>query len=704
MATIDVTTLGVLTQADVAGTLISGGPLINWGRSPGETLSTRQRFQHASGYPLPNPQAVVAALPAGTVATLIARNASGGVIDTWEFTVLGSRVLDGGAAFPGASRYRVEIDMDLDIGTSGSWANPPGAAVNNYVIRGATTTSGDVSSHRNFNFNNTVTLDLIRGANQLGTDANGRIIPTADRDVQITTGAAFPTTPERGDFHFLTSTISGTGSADPGIDPVVNSSGATLTYENYVAGAVGIDVPSINIVNIQISDQRNTVTPRLGVAGQTVELFYRSSESDPWEFFGNTTDSAVNGNQFRVRLARMPLAAVNLPNVSVGDQIGYQARPARTVVMDFDPGTYIYDGSAWQQLNANTAPTSTSSGIIIQENGTTEATAVETLNFAGGLSIDTSTSVPTVDSLRTNVIDSTGGSLVINALNVISEPLTLGFNIDFGVISDYTDGDFLTIRNNSGTTINLFEAVGHSVFIDGDRVGAFPGYLLLPGVTLELVYSVATTPNGFLNASGSSLTVQEEGDTPIERVDNIVFDNRHFSVLDRSNGDVEIFATAALTGGIGVDNEDEDGMIADVANAPSNLITGRTLVSTIGAGDTAAAANNVTLNVDAEQIPYYQVHNFSMGDHDVTANPTGFFDVGGGVYEIRIGRVTNEVHSGSWTTSPPIVQVYELEDVGMGRTRPVMVIPMDVRITASNQITISFTQNDFNGRVTIIGI
>lgn len=46
-----------------------------------------------------------------------------------------------------------------------------------------------------------------------------------------------------------------------------------------------------------------------------------------------------------------------------------------------------------------------------------------------------------------------------------------------------------------------------------------------------------------------SLSVTEEGSTPISLVDNIVFDNRHFTVVDSGSGDVEVVLTASAAGG-----------------------------------------------------------------------------------------------------------------------------------------------------------
>ena len=365
--TINELTTGVLTQGVSAGGSLFNNQLAGYqdqgSVTAGNTLVRDFRTRNAIS--VTQAQSIRDQLNnnAGTaVFELHVRNNADEVLNTLNFTVVpgSASVFDHGPGGVPSRRYRClfQIDMSAFHTADELFAPMGGTDFSNFEITRQSLVNLDITSHRNFNFNNTVTLDLIPNAIQLGTDAQGRIIPSSDIPINITTGPTFDNAPNpnRGDYHILTAQVQQTESAVE----VLQAGGANVTLNIYAPSGYfqSFDQGGLMFDNVQISHDRGTIDPPLGVAGQPVEVFYRTGADQPWQTFGTTIDSSSNGNQRRVRFE-----AGVATGASVGDTLGVDSGNGVSVGT-FEPGTYIFGGDRWIQISGNTSMTASSGQYV----------------------------------------------------------------------------------------------------------------------------------------------------------------------------------------------------------------------------------------------------------------------------------------------------------------------------------------------------
>ena len=179
---------------------------------------------------------------------------------------------------------------------------------------------------------------------QYGLDASDNPVQQwveIDTEDSVPSGTAFPTSPDLGDLFILTEDLLEGVSYAPRVN-----------FENYAdvggtsPGDVYFPVPNVNEWNIQISAERGTITPPLGDASDLTSIYYRESDTSDWVFLGSTVDSAVNGNQFRVRLdGNVPEAT--LMDIVPGYELGFQRLTATA-------GFYFFDGTTWTAASGGT--------------------------------------------------------------------------------------------------------------------------------------------------------------------------------------------------------------------------------------------------------------------------------------------------------------------------------------------------------------
>ena len=259
-------------------------------------------------------------------------------------------------------------------------------------------------------------------------------------------------------------------------------------------------------------------------------------------------------------------------------------------------------------------------------------------------------------------------------------------SIDIRGAIQQSDGSFLRDQLLEGATNLLFDNDDFS--ITDNRTGAVSGQV-----------EIKARP---------SLQVQQEGETAISNIDLITFDNRHFSIIDRSNGDVEVVLTASAAGGGAQVRGFDTGDNAVTAADPAIISFGTNFVTTVTNAGTATETATVELDIATAAIPFYQHTRFS-GTFNVTTNPTGFQEVtedGVTFWRVSISRSAPVGRtSQSWSANPPVVQVYEELPTTLPGTPPRgMVIPMAITIPNASTIRLDFTDNTFTGHAVITGL
>ena len=358
--TINELTTGVLTQAISAGGSLFTNQLAGYqdrGAVSGNVLIRDFRTRNAISFT--QAQSICNALmqDAGTrVWELHAENAAEEVIETFNFTVTPGSVefFDHGPGGVPSRRYRCLFQINMTDFEEAASIWPTDTVTDSFEVTREQQFNRDITSHRNFNFNNTVTLDLIRNATQLGTNAAGMIVPSSDTPIRITVESdnpgpmlGFPTNPNRGDYHILEAQFTTT---EGGIEPLMTTNGDQVTFNTYIPAPFSVGQSFSGFDNIAFSHGRGTIDPPLGVAGQPVEVHYRQSASDPWILVGTTTDSSPNGNQLRVRFEE----GADFGNIQLNWEAGFRSGSGTAGQM-FDPGTYIFDGDGWIQISGNTS-------------------------------------------------------------------------------------------------------------------------------------------------------------------------------------------------------------------------------------------------------------------------------------------------------------------------------------------------------------
>ena len=665
--TINELTTGVLTQAISAGGSLFTNQLAGYqdrGAVSGNVLIRDFRTRNAISFT--QAQSICNALmqDAGTrVWELHAENAAEEVIGTFNFTVTPGSVefFDHGPGGVPSRRYRClfQINMTDFEEVADIW--PTNTVTDSFEVTREQQFNRDITSHRNFNFNNTVTLDLIRNATQLGTNAAGMIVPSSDTPIRITTESdnpgpmlGFPANPNRGDYHILETQFTTT---EGGIEPLMTVAALTpaeqVTFNTYIPAPFSVGQSFSGFDNIAFSHARGTIDPPLGVAGQPVEIHYRQSASDPWILVGTTTDSSPNGNQLRVRFEE----GANFGNIQLNWEAGFRSGSGTAGQM-FDPGTYIFDGDTWVQISGNTSMTA-SSGQYVDD-----------IQFITDLNSGVTDMVLAYEG---------SGDTVREAVPDIW-PLYLRTTNDF----------FNTVADR--------RRVALPQTLTADHVGQVLQVVEQANGIRNLEFTTPDAAN--ITVEGNDGTTENNVFTGINRVD---FNHNDFFVNTGDAGEVIITSRGGSGGGF---------LLREDGNAEVDVV--QTLDFTDGFTVTpdnasSADATGATVSLDTTTIPYYQVHNFTAGVHDTATNPNGFFTVtrnGQVHYELRIARNAPAGHVGSWLSQPPSVTVYELlpPPSGFGSMQPTQVLPMSLTVTASNQIVITFTQNNFSGRVAIVGL
>ena len=145
-------------------------------------------------------------------------------------------------------------------------------------------------------------------------------------------GTQLPSSPQVGDtFNLTQSATTGSSYTTP------------VFFNNYAnvggigAGAVFIRQSAANY-NVQISADRDAISPALGVLATPITVYSRVDSSSPWIVLGPTIDSAINGNPNRIRFSTN-IAQPILDAIQPGYELGFQQTLA--------PNFYEYTSNGW---------------------------------------------------------------------------------------------------------------------------------------------------------------------------------------------------------------------------------------------------------------------------------------------------------------------------------------------------------------------
>ena len=780
MATINSITSGVLTQASVGGSSFPQR-FTHWGRTTGQTSNQFQTFRLSTGVGQGTESGIRGQFTVGNSYVLNARDSNNNIIQSYNVRIVATR----GATVPGASQGRSNvtfIDVDFDPGGSTGYTPPGGIQFTNYQFGNEATISGDITSNRNFNFESSVTLSNLISAAVLGTDNQGRIVAGTQPTISITQGIDFTTdvpsgntiVPQRGDFHILTRdfTHQATGTFNT-IMPVTDASGNPVTLASYgnpnFPNLVGQYINWTNpiFINVQISANRNDITPALGVAANPVELYYEDLDLTPgtWTLFSPTIDSSPNGNPRRIRVQEREDLVNNLGVPAPGDPLGFLTSQTTTTTTEFMSGTYIFDGSSWILINRVNDPT----GNVVGD------------SFINSANLDTSTNVLTLgysDSKADLTVDLSSLEEPVgitvegnDAAGVANREYTGITSLDFNhndfhvTIPDPTNAPnevFISTISGAGGTIEIQDSnvsrVNESAIIDfgsglsvtglddaGAAANAQDASEAVVNLSIPIVEnsieSAATSSNKTRGNLASGLTTAGALTSSVSNgIATITGTGDRFYIpLNESGGAIQLSTSGNFVNLVNSDTEigdlfrfidvggDYNWIIGQYGHATSNegFVTSQTTFTFICRGYRFRSG---VWDLDAEVIDINR-----LPDPDPTtaqagwrifpsaaasANPIAYrsFEFApsgttgttpGTLFTSSIGSgmYQLEISSGSYNqNNPPIVQVYEYTIDAQGRpTTRSMIIPNSVTVPSQGTIRITFNQN-IRGTVVLTGI
>ncbi|MDA8043254.1 MAG: hypothetical protein MPJ22_12610, partial [Pirellulales bacterium] len=349
-----------------------------------------------------------------------------------------------------------------------------------------------------------------------------------------------------------------------------------------VANGVAYNLVEHGFANLQISENRNNITPPLGVAANPLELAWRTpGAGDTWTSIGNVGDSSRNGNTTRLRMTIATSAefSARFDGIPAGAELGYRAAaPINTPALN--AGTYVFGGTDgngnpdWNLISSNSSSTTSDTFSLRVENSDASDTidytnnTVNKFRFGSGIIAaadptgtddnDVLISVPSSSSYHDSDVRLNEGSTTLTENALVRSEITEGVtSFTINRVADdlaWELGDYGHAFTENGTSSFNF------------RVTAYDASANTLTVIVERIVETTENPNfgwniNIGNLSYPGLRVTQELSASVEDVDNIIFDNRHFSVSDRGNGDVEIVATSALSGGVDI-REDNTTVLA----------------------------------------------------------------------------------------------------------------------------------------------
>ena len=507
MATIDTLTSRVLTQ-DLSIGFSPGVFLTRIGVTPGQSSSQFQRFR---GYLTTSGRVDWDNFSNRNPVFVNIINREEGTDDVIRTDFV--RVVNITIQVIAGNSYGV-VDVDYAPGEVGTFTAAPNVREFRYSIRSEDIADGEITSHRNFNFDSTVTLTGLSNVATLGTDSGGRII-VGRGGGNVTEGTSFPTSPNVGDIHIQTTDIPAfTNSgfvqlfrpAPDDATPILLSRRCPDSDTSCATNGVAYDFSNLGYGEIQIDfGNRNNLTPALGVAGNPLELGWRprlSTADSEWMSLGTTIDSSPS-RTFRVRIAAADAAAFDsqFNGVSLFAQLGYRANaPINNAARP--AGTYVYggdDGSGnpdWNQISTNSSSSSNPATADLSPVAFASSNVTYPLE-AGNYHVDY--------WLREDVT-----SLII----------TVGGRIQVGPTTAATR--MANVANNPPHRVNFTISAADLTNITNTNVVDRP-IVLVPNGNLDL--SVAATDLSELptGGSGSALTVQNNGSPLNANVDLLNF-------------------------------------------------------------------------------------------------------------------------------------------------------------------------------------
>ena len=384
-----------------------------------------------------------------------------------------------------------------------------------------------------------------------------------------------------------------------------------------------------------------------------VEVHYRQSASDPWILVGTTTDSSPNGNQLRVRFEE----GANFGNIQLNWEAGFRSGSGTAGQM-FDPGTYIFDGDGWVQISGNTSMT-TSGGQYVDEVGFTTL-AGPSGSFRTGETLIELRYEGSSDIIQTSIPDIWPTYLRTTSLLDFTDPTN----------------SYRAAPSNIGNEGQVLQVVG-------------------AGAAAQLLW----------RDPSAALSVTEENATPITGVNEVIFDDRHFTVTDNSDGSVEVVLTSAASGGGAAVT---DG--TDTAANPTTISFGNRFDVTVTMPNSAME----TATINLTDVPRHRSIEFELSTDAAPGGPTPPPDrrlqtstsavwVPAGMFGIEVtGQLFGDDTSFSFSQGlPPIVQIYERP--GTGSVTRSMVIPGSITVPSAGVLRILFN-TDIRGTIVLNGI
>ena len=715
---IDQLTSGVLTQAFTGfDTSQNLGTWQRLGRTSGQTDNQFQTFRNVGDLrPYPQfTQDIENALTVGTVIGSTQRDTTYNVLRTDLVEILAIRSINSGANrevdvqfFPG------ETGLGL-VDSDGNSILDPNRVDYNWAFSPAGVQEGDITSHRNFNFNSTVTLTGLANATALGTDANGRIV-VGRGGGNVTETNTFPTAPSVGDIHIQTTDLGAVMTS--GFVPVVDANNAQVLIRRY--GCTGnnrcslddggdLDGVAYNLVehgfaNLQINTNRGDTVPALGVAAMPLELAWRNpGDGDVWTSIGMVQDSSANGNQRRIRMsiAMSSEFSSRFDRIPYDVELGYRAA-APVNLPSRSAGTYVFggdDGSGnpdWNQISANSSVTTSDTfQLTVDDTDGYTNNAANRLIFGEGIRaqgvagepsqvmIDVDASIPNYKAAPVRLNEgSTDPAITADAL------------VRTEVTEGTTQATFTRVPNNlawqvldqgHAYTDNMFSAFNFRVVSYTPGTGTNDGELV---VVIEKIVETNGNPrfNWAINIGHMNLPLNVSGHVGgnnnvlvSKGLQEIDFSNTDFILSSPDNGETVVVSSRAVIPGT-LDVQSSDGTTIDNATERIRFGTGFTVTG-------RDAANAVTTNFD--DIDHVLVSSTNATVVRFTINGTTITKDGAADAISSIDGGNNWILNHALDRDMVQVQIFEDRDDN-GVTRRYQILPDEMVIIDNNNIRVEF--------------
>ena len=194
----------------------------------------------------------------------------------------------------------------------------------------------------------------------------------------------------------------------------------------------------------------------------------------------------------------------------------------------------------------------------------------------------------------TIVVDTSGSGTGVSNVQII-QPATLG-DTSTNLRVDFSNGTNVETDLPRLIMPDYFYSRGGPWDLMRDPVqlvAAPPDDIGTAGQVLHVVENAQGTRRLEFTSPTSSITVQEEGGTPVEDVSLIEFDSRHFAIAQRSDGGAEVVLTASAAGsGVTFEGVDIGGNITRAPQA-TTLVSRNNLITTVSGDNNEIATIDV---------------------------------------------------------------------------------------------------------------